>query len=118
MKPLPDWVSRQVMPASALSQLIGPAVIDCPYGSDLVWTEGGVAGTHKLGGLARRDRDPLPVVELAVRGAGRWRPVVVDDVATGQVRIDHAGNVARGREEAGVLEHLLVHRRCGGGPRH
>jgi GAF domain-containing protein len=46
----------------------------------LVCAEGGVAGTHKLSLLAGRQRDPLPVVELAVRGPGRWRPVAVDEV--------------------------------------
>src|SRR5436305_3697348 len=46
----------------------------------LVCAEGGVAGTDELTQLARRERDVLPVVELAVGGPGRWRPIAVDDV--------------------------------------
>lgn len=90
----------------------------------LVGAEGGVTGAYEGGRLAGDDLDALSVVELAIRRARRRRPVAVDDVAAGQICVDHAGDVARRRNEAGELGHLSVHRlglgrrRRRRGPRH
>jgi hypothetical protein len=62
--------------------------------------ERGVAGADELGPLAGRDRDPLAVVKLAVRGLWGWRPVAVDYVAPGPVCGDQARDIARRRYES------------------
>jgi hypothetical protein len=82
-KPWPVWISRHVVHDSALSHRSTPAVIDSPYGSASSAPKGGVAGADKLRLPARRERDALPVVELADPGPRWWRPVAVDDVAAG-----------------------------------
>src|ERR1700752_3801722 len=74
----------------------------------LIRAEGGVARADELGWFPRRERDPLPVVELTVSGPRRWRPVAVDDVATGPVRVDHAADLARRRVETAQFIHLAV----------
>jgi len=76
----------------------------------LVRAEGGVAGADEVSLRAWRQRDPLPEVQLAVRGLGGWRPVAIDDVAAGLVRCDHAADIARRRDEPRELGYLAVGR--------
>src|SRR5215212_1075336 len=76
----------------------------------LIRAERGVAGADELSLLAGRERDPLPVVELAVRGPSRWGPIAVDDVAAGPKGVDHAADIARRRDETSQLVHLAAGR--------
>ena len=50
-------------------------------GEYFIGAEGGVAGADELCLLARRERDALPVVELAISGPRRWRrcPAVISE---------------------------------------
>ena len=56
----------------------------------------------------RTERDPLPVVQLAVRGTGGWRPVAVNDVAAGPVTARSCSDIAGRRDESGELGHRFV----------
>ncbi len=48
-----------------------PCDLRVAVGKYLVRTEGGVAGADEFGKSSRTEAEPLPVVELAVRGTGR-----------------------------------------------
>jgi len=91
VKPWPVALSRHVIPASALSHVTLSLVIDSPWRAG---THRGVAHTVERGPLAGRHVDALPVVELAVRGPRRRRPLTFGCVAPDIGRVQRAAHVA------------------------